>query len=218
MIRVLVADDQALIRGGLRMILADEPDMEVVGEAADGRAAVTMATSTRPDLVLMDIRMPRMDGVEATRLIRSMDPAPQVLVLTTFDLDENVFDTLRAGAAGFLLKDTAPEALVAAIREVVSGLGVLAPRATRRLIEHFAAAPVPGTRDLPGLDDLTEREHEVLLLVARARSNSEIAEELHLGDATVKTHVSHLLAKLGLRDRTQLVVAAYESGLVAPGT
>lgn len=219
MIRVLVVDDQALIRNGLRMVLADEQDMAVVGEAADGAVAVAMATATSPDVVLMDIRMPRMDGIAATEALLRRTPATKVLALTTFDVDELVFAMIRAGAAGFLLKDTGPEALVAAVRDIAAGDGALAPQAARRLIEQVAAqAPVAVTADpLPGLDQLTSREREVFARVARARTNAEIAVDLGLSETTVKTHVSRVLAKLDLRDRTQLVVAAYECGLVRPG-
>jgi DNA-binding NarL/FixJ family response regulator len=219
MIRILIVDDQAVIRHGLRSILSDEPDLEVIGEAGDGLTAVSMAAALRPDLVLMDLRMPRLDGIEATRRIRSAEVAPAVLVLTTFDLDEHVLAAFRAGAVGFVLKDTGAESLVSAVREVAAGNGALAPTATLRLIQYFAALPPPGEgrRPAAGMDSLTPREREVLQQVARALSNSEIAEALSLSEATVKTHISRVLSKLGMRDRTQLVVAAYEGGLVVPG-
>ncbi len=216
--RVLLADDQALVRTGFRLILNAEPGLEVVGEAADGRAAVDLARRVRPDVVLMDIRMPILDGIEATRALAgpgAPDPI-KVIILTTFDLDEHVVGALQAGASGFLLKDTPPEDLVRAIGVVASGDALLAPSVTRRLLERFASrkasSPPP-----PGLADLTEREHEVLLLVARGLTNAEIAEVLVLGETTVKTHVSRVLSKLDLRDRVQAVVLAYEAGLVQPG-
>jgi DNA-binding NarL/FixJ family response regulator len=223
-IRVIVVDDQALIRAGFRMILESEPDMTVVGEAADGLEAVELVPRAKPDVVLMDIRMPRLDGVEATARITAAPapPAPpKVLMLTTFDIDEYVFAALRAGASGFLLKDTPPEHLVDAVRLLAAGEGLLAPSVTRRLIEEFARLPGGGattTAAAPGLATLTEREREVLVLMARGRSNSEIADALHLGETTVKTHVGRVLMKLNLRDRVQAVVLAYECGLVTPGT
>lgn len=218
-IRVLLADDQALIRAGFRLILASEPGLEVVGEAADGRQAIDLARRVRPDVVLMDIRMPNVDGVEATRALAGagvQDPV-KVLILTTFDLDEYVLDALQAGASGFLLKDTPPEELVRAIHIVASGDAMLAPSVTRRLLDRFAAQRSPSHRPPSGLGELTERELEVLKLVARGLSNAEIAETLVLGETTVKTHVSRILSKLDLRDRVQAVVVAYEAGLVQPG-
>lgn len=216
MINILIADDQAMVRSGLRMILESEPDLVVVDEAADGAQAVRIAKRERPDVVLMDVRMPEMDGLEATRLISSDLDEVRVIVLTTFDIDEYVYGALRAGASGFLLKDAPADDLVAAIRVVAGGDALLAPSVTRRIIERFAAGPDPD-RTVEGLDDLTDRETEVLRLLARGLSNSEIAEELFVSEATVKTHVSHVLTKLGIRDRVQAVVAAYESGLVTPG-
>jgi DNA-binding NarL/FixJ family response regulator len=209
MIRVLLADDQSLVRAGFRMILGAEPDIEVVGEAADGREAVALARATAPDVVLMDVRMPEIDGIEATRQIAG---GPAVLVLTTFDLDAYVYEALRAGASGFLLKD-APEAqLVLGIRVVAQGGSLFAPAVTRRLIERFT-----GTTEPPSLDELTPREVEILTLIARGLSNAEIADSLIVSQHTVKSHVAHILGKLGLRDRVQAVVLAYEAGLVRPG-
>ena len=222
MIRVAVADDQALVRGGFSVLLRSADDIEVVGEAADGREAVALATSTKPDVMLMDIRMPEMDGLVATRHITSSSATAgtKVLILTTFDLDEYVFDALRAGASGFLLKDTLPEELLAAVRVIADGDALLAPRVTRRLIEQFATtAPTsPAAPPHPGLALLTEREHEVFAAVARGLSNAEIAEQLFMSHATAKTHVSRLLTKLDARDRAQLVMLAYESGVVVPGS
>ena len=216
-IRVGVVDDQALVRTGFVMILEVEPDIEVVFDAANGRAAVELVRRHRPDVVLMDIRMPELDGIEATRIITTEQPdGPCILMLTTFDLDEYVYDAIRAGASGFLLKDTPPDDLVAAVRVLAAGDALLAPSVTRRLIEQFAAGsttPVPA----PGLDDLTERETEVLKLMARGLSNAEIAARLFVGETTVKTHVSRVLMKLDVRDRVQAVVIAYDSGLVRPG-
>ena len=216
MIRVLLADDQGLVRAGFRMILRAEPDIEVVGEAGDGAEAVTRARETSPDVVLMDIRMPGVDGVEATRRIAAPD-GPRVLVLTTFDLDEYVYEALRAGASGFLLKDVPEEQLVAAIHVVAAGGSLFAPTVTRRLIEEFARR-VRAPERPPELDELTPREVEVLGLVARGLSNAEIAAQLVVSEHTTKTHVARLLMKLGLRDRVQAVVLAYESGMVRPGS
>jgi DNA-binding NarL/FixJ family response regulator len=217
MIRVVVADDQALVRSGFRLILQTQPDIEVVGEAADGREAVARAQEQRPDVVLMDIRMPGMDGLEATRRLMTTRNPPRVLMLTTFDLDEYVYDALRAGASGFLLKDVRPEQLADAVRAVASGDTLLAPAITRRLVEQYLRRPPPGSRAPSDLAALTDRELDVLRLVARGRSNQQIASTLFLGESTVKTHLSHLFAKLGLRDRAQAVVLAYESGLIQPG-
>jgi DNA-binding NarL/FixJ family response regulator len=216
MIRVAVVDDQALVRAGFRMILEAEQDMTVVGEAGDGREAVDLVARAAPEVVLMDIRMPVMDGVEATAHI-TRDGGPRVLMLTTFDLDDYVYAALRAGASGFLLKDTPPELLVDAVRVVAAGDALLAPSVTRKLIEEFARRPAPSDTPHPGIDQLTEREVEVLRLMARGRSNAEIAEQLYVGETTVKTHVGRVLTKLGVRDRVQAVVMAYECGLVVPG-
>lgn len=216
-IRVFLVDDQQMVRGGFRMLVESQPDLTVVGEAGDGAEAVQQLAVTRADVVLMDVRMPRLDGVEATRVITGRGEVPRVIVLTTFDLDEYAFAAIKAGAAAFLLKDAAPEDLLTAIRTVHAGDSVVAPSTTRRLLEHFAAAlPDPGgamTAD-DRLAVLTEREREVLVEVARGRSNTEIAGDLVVAEATVKTHVSRLLAKTGARDRVQLVVLAYETGLV----
>jgi DNA-binding NarL/FixJ family response regulator len=217
-IRIVIADDQAVVRSGFRAILEDEPDLEVVGDAEDGFAAVEVARSRSADVVLMDIRMPRLDGLEATR--RLAGPGVQqpvdVIVVTTFDLDDYVFGALRAGAAGFLLKDASPETLTAAIRAVANGHGLIAPQVTRRLIARFAAAtPDPARRH--ELERLSEREREVLLEIARGRSNSQIARRLFIEEATVKSHVSSILLKLGLHSRVQAVILAYETGLVSPG-
>jgi DNA-binding NarL/FixJ family response regulator len=216
-IRVLLVDDQPLLRTGFRLILQTEPDIEVVGEAGDGEVALAQARALHPDIVLMDIRMPRMDGVEATRRLGELDAPPRVLVLTTYDLDEYVVESLRAGASGFLLKDVPADDLVDAVRVVHRGEAVVAPRITRRLLDRFARQ-LPATTTAPPtpLPTLTEREHQVLLLVARGLSNAEIAAELVLSETTVKTHVSNVLMKLGLRDRVQAVVLAYERGLVTP--
>jgi DNA-binding NarL/FixJ family response regulator len=216
-IRVLVADDQALVRAGFRAILEVQEDLEVVGEAADGGEAVDSARELRPDVVLMDVRMPRVDGIEATRRLLRDGQAPRVLMLTTFDLDEYVYEALKAGASGFLLKDAPRDQLVGAVRTVAAGDALLAPALVRRLIEDFVRRPAPGAGPPAELDDLTERELEVLTLIARGFANAEIAARLFVSEATVRTHVTHILAKLGLRDRVQAVVLAYESGLVQPG-
>jgi DNA-binding NarL/FixJ family response regulator len=214
--RVVIADDQALVRGGFRMILDAKEDMEVVGEAGDGAEAVALTERERPDVVLMDVRMPDVDGIEATRRIVSSGSPARVVVLTTYDVDEFVFAALRAGASGFLLKDVRPPELVEAIRIVARGDALLAPSVTRRLLDRFAGA-LPEDAGPPGeLEELTEREREVLRFVALALSNAEIAARLHLTEATVKTHVSSVLRKLGLRDRVQAVVFAYDVGLVRP--
>jgi DNA-binding NarL/FixJ family response regulator len=217
-IQVLIADDQAMVRAGLSLILRPYEDIEIVGEAGDGHEAVEAARRLRPDVVLMDVRMPRMDGIEATRrlLAAGAPHHPRVLVLTTFDLDEYVYDALRAGAGGFMLKDEPPDRLLAGIRIVAAGDALLAPTVTRRLIEEFVRRPTPDSFDGSRLAELTEREHEILELLARGRSNDEIAAELVLSRATVKTHVGNIFMKLGLRDRAQAVVYAYESGLVRP--
>jgi DNA-binding NarL/FixJ family response regulator len=217
-IRVLIVDDQALVRGGFRMILDGQKDIEVCGEASDGREALRVAAEIAPDVVLMDIRMPELDGIEATRrLLASSKHEARVLVLTTFDLDEYVYEAMRAGASGFMLKDVDPEELVHGVRVVNAGDALLAPAITRRLIEQFTRRPPPGTDPPPGLEELTSRELDVLRLIARGMSNKEIGEALFLSPATVKTHVARILSKLDLRDRTQAVVLAYESGLVQPG-
>jgi DNA-binding NarL/FixJ family response regulator len=217
-IRVVVADDQALVRGGFRVLVDSAPDLSVVGEASDGAQAVAVATRERPDVILMDIRMPAMDGLEATRRILAADRehAVRVIILTTFDLDEYVFAALKAGASGFLLKDTPPAALLAGIRTVAGGDALLSPSVTRHLIEEYVRRPAPTNSPPPQLDGLTEREVEVLGLVAKGWSNAEIAERLHVSPATAKTHLSRLLMKLGARDRAQLIVLAYETGLVSP--
>jgi DNA-binding NarL/FixJ family response regulator len=220
-IAVLVADDQALVRAGFRMVLEVEEDIAVVGEAATGEQAIHNATRLKPDVVLMDIRMPLLDGIAATRQITQGPGArsgARVLILTTFDLDEYVYDALDAGASGFVLKDSPPDQLVNAIRVVARGEALLAPSVTSRLIEQFARTRALRREPPPGLDELTARELEVFTLVARGKSNAEIAAELVVSDSTVKTHVTRLLSKLGLRDRAQAVVLAYESGLVRPGT
>jgi DNA-binding NarL/FixJ family response regulator/class 3 adenylate cyclase len=218
-VRVLIVDDQALVRTGFRMILEAEPDLEVVGEAADGREAIEQARRFSPDVVLMDVRMPEVDGIEATRqLLAAPDATAKVVMLTTFDMDEYVYEALRAGASGFLLKDVPPEQLVAGIRAVASGDALLAPSVTRRVIEEFVRRPPESVRASPAqLAELTARELEVLKLIARGLSNAEIATELFVSETTVKTHVAHVLMKLQLRDRVQAVVLAYESGLVQPG-
>jgi len=217
-ISVLLVDNQALLRTGLRIVIDSEPDLTVIGEAGDGIEAVAKVGSLDPDVVLMDVRMPRMDGIEATAAIAAGHPRSRVLILTTFDIDQYVYDGLRAGASGFLLKDAAPEALTDAIRTVASGEAVLAPTATSRLVQQFLDRPAEGRPQSDGvIDALTEREREVFLLVAQGLSNREIAAELTLSEHTVKIHVARILAKLELRDRVQAVVLAYESGLVPRG-
>jgi DNA-binding NarL/FixJ family response regulator len=218
MTTVLIADDQALVRVGLHKILDAEPDTTVVGEAADGEEAVDAARTLRPDLVLMDIRMPVLDGIEATRRIVRDRPDTRVLILTTFGLDRYVYDSLRAGASGFMLKDAPPEEIVAAVRIVANGDAMLAPAVTRAVIEEFARQPpAPEPAQPPALDELTAREREVLDLLARGHSNPEICRRLVISEATAKTHVAHILQKLGLRDRVQAVIYAYERGLITPG-
>ncbi|HEX3647238.1 MAG TPA: response regulator transcription factor [Pseudonocardiaceae bacterium] len=216
MIRVLLVDDQELMRMGFRMVLGAQDDIDVVGEAGDGERAVELARELRPDVVLMDVRMPVLDGVEATRRITALGLA-KVLVMTTFDLDEYALSALRSGASGFLLKDTQPADLVSSLRAVASGDAVVAPSVTRRLLDRFLGAAGAELRDATVLDALTDREREVLVLIAKGLSNTEIASRLFLSEATVKTHVGRILAKLGLRDRVQAVVLAYETGLVRPG-
>jgi DNA-binding NarL/FixJ family response regulator len=217
MIRVLIADDQAVVRGGLRMILEAPGDIEVVGEASDGAEAIELVRSLKPDVTLMDIRMPSVDGIEATRRIMESTDRARVLVLTTYGLDENVYAALQAGAAGFLVKTDSPEALVDAVRVVAMGDSLLGRETTRRLIERFLSGPPPNAPLPPKLLALTEREREVLGLIAGGLSNAEIAATLFVSEGTVKTHVAHILSKLGLRDRVQAVVLAYECGLVHPG-
>jgi DNA-binding NarL/FixJ family response regulator len=214
MIRVLVADDQALVRAGFRVLIESDSELEVVGEASDGAQAVQLTAEQHPDVVLMDIRMPTMDGLEATRRIGALQSPPQVLILTTFDLDEYVFAALKGGASGFLLKDTPPADLLAGIRTIAAGEALLAPSVTRHLIEEYVRRPEPGASPPTELTGLTERELEVLTHVARGQSNAEIAATLFVTPATVKTHLSRLLTKLESRDRAQLIVIAYESGLV----
>jgi DNA-binding NarL/FixJ family response regulator len=216
-ISVLVADDQALVRAGFRAILDEQDDLDVVGEAKDGGEAVAIARELRPDVVLMDVRMPGVDGIEATQRLLRDGEAPRVLILTTFDLDEYVYEALKAGASGFLLKDAPRDQLVGAVRTVAAGEALLAPALVRRLIEDFVRRPAPGALSPAELDDLTARELEVLTLVARGLANAEIATRLFVSEATVRTHVTHILAKLGLRDRVQAVVLAYESGLIRAG-
>ncbi|GAA3426156.1 response regulator [Streptosporangium sandarakinum] len=215
-IRVLIADDQGMVRTGFTVFLSSQPDIEVVGEAADGREAMARTAELRPDVVLMDVRMPVMDGLAATRAILDADgPKPKVLILTTFDLDDYVYEALRAGASGFLLKDASAQQLAEAVRVVASGDALLAPSVTRRLISEFARVGPRRPRARPA--DITERETEVLTLIAQGRSNQEIAEQLVVSEQTVKTHVGRILAKLDLRDRAQAIVYAYETGLVRPG-
>jgi DNA-binding NarL/FixJ family response regulator len=210
-IRVLVADDQSMVRAGFRMLLADEPDIEVVAEAGNGLEAIDKTTRFRPTVVLMDIRMPELDGLEATRRILAADDAPRILILTTFDLDDYVYDALCAGASGFVLKDDPPEQLLSAIRIVAGGDALLSPAVTKHVIDQFTRTP---RRERPKqLDDLTERELEVFRLIARGLSNAEIAEQLFISDTTVKTHITHILQKLDLRDRVQAVVLAHQTGL-----
>jgi DNA-binding NarL/FixJ family response regulator len=217
--RVLIVDDQSLVRAGFRMILESEPEIEVVGEAADGLTAVLAARETHPDVILMDVRMPNVDGLEATRrLLEGNESGPRILILTTFDVDEYVYEALRAGASGFLLKDTPPEQLVEAIRIVAGGDALLSPVVTRRVIAEFVRRPpAAALQPAPGLDDLTARELEILRLIARGLSNAEIAAEAFVSETTVKTHVARILMKLRLRDRVQAVVFAYEHGIVQAG-
>lgn len=217
MIRILLVDDQEMVRVGFRMILQAEDGLAVVGEAADGAAAVDLADRAKADVVLMDVRMPRMDGIEACQRIRERHPDTRVMMLTTFDLHDHVHAALRAGASGFMLKDAPAEQLVDAIRIIAGGDALLAPSVTQALIDEIARQPKSDRSSYPGVDTLTERELEVIRLMATGRSNSEIATQLYLGEATVKTHVGRILAKLGARDRVQAVVIAYESGLVTPG-
>ena len=216
-VRVLLVDDQALVRAGFRMILDAEPDIEVIGEAADGVEAVDFVRLNNTDVVLMDVRMPNLDGIEATRRILGLDGETKVLMLTTFDMDEYVYEALRAGASGFLLKDVPPEQLVSAILVVAQGEALLSPSVTRRVIEEFTKRPPQREGPPPEIADLTAREVEVLQLIARGLSNAEIAKELFVSETTVKTHVARVLMKCNLRDRVQAVVLAYESGLIRPG-
>jgi DNA-binding NarL/FixJ family response regulator len=211
MIRVLVADDQSMVRAGFRLLLSDEEDIEVISEASDGLEAVEKAASYRPTIVLMDIRMPRLDGLEATRRILAADRTARILILTTFDLDEYVYEALRAGASGFVLKDEPPEVLLSAIRTVAGGDALLSPSITKRVIERFTRMPLPAPPK--EVDELTAREKEILRLVANGLSNAEIGEEVYISETTVKTHVTHILQKLGLRDRVQAVVLAYQTRL-----
>ncbi len=217
MTKVVICDDEALVREGFRLILEAQPDIEVVGEAANGREAVEQVALRKPDVVLMDIRMPGMDGIEATRRILARERAPQILILTTFDLDEYVYRALSAGASGFLLKNAPPAELADAVRTVARGEALLAPEVVGRLVERFVQQPPPSEGPPAELSELTARELEVLRLIARGRSNAEIADELVLSGATVKTHVNRIFGKLGLRERAQAVVLAYETGLVRPG-
>jgi DNA-binding NarL/FixJ family response regulator len=219
--RVVIADDQQLVRAGFAMILGAQPDIEIVGEAGDGAEAIRVVRAVRPDVVLMDVRMPELDGLAATRELLSKGRVgrhvPKILILTTFDVDDYVYQALAAGASGFLLKDTPPEQLVDAVRSIAAGDSLLAPTVTRRLIEHFVSGRAMREHPPDGMDELTPREVEVFRLVARGLSNTEIARELVVSEATVKTHVARILLKLGLRDRVQVVVTAYESGIVRPG-
>jgi DNA-binding NarL/FixJ family response regulator len=217
MTRVALVDDQLLVRTGFRLILDLEPDMEVVGEASDGAECLRMVAREHPDVVLMDIRMPVLDGIQTTRRLAESGSSSKVLVLTTFDLDEYVYDAMRAGASGFLLKDAPREQLVAGIRVVARGESLLAPSVTRRVIERFVRLPAPGSGPVGAVAKLSGREQQVVRLLARGFTNAEIARELFVGEATVKTHVARLLAKLGVRDRIQAVILAYESGFVQPG-
>jgi DNA-binding NarL/FixJ family response regulator len=217
MTRVVLADDQELVRRGFRLILELEDDVEVIGEAADGAEALRLTRELDPDVVVLDIRMPELDGIEVTRRLQQSGSNARVLILTTFDLNEYVYEAMLAGASGFLLKDVPSDQFVAAVHTVAAGDALLAPTLTRRLIEHFVRRPPPGTTRPHGVDELTERELEVLRLLARGLSNTEIAAALFLGEATIKTHVGRILQKLALRDRVQAVVFAYESGLIQPG-
>jgi DNA-binding NarL/FixJ family response regulator len=214
-IRVLVADDQSMVRAGFRMLLGGEPDIEVVAEAATGREAIAKADRFNPTVVLMDIRMPEMDGLEATRRILATEGAPRILILTTFALDEYIYDALSAGASGFVLKDDPPEQLIEAVRTVAAGDALLSPEVTKRVIRQFNRLPRPSRPQ--GFEELTAREHEIFRLIAGGLSNSEIARELVISDSTVKSHITHILQKLGLRDRVQLVVLAYRAGLIDTG-
>jgi DNA-binding NarL/FixJ family response regulator len=217
MIRVMLVDDQEMVRVGFRMILEAESDFSIVGEAGDGAAAIEIAKRVKPDVILMDVRMPRVDGIEACAAIRDQHPSTMVMMLTTFDLDDYVHAALRAGASGFMLKDAPAEQLVEAIRVIARGDALLAPSVTRALIDEIARLPDTSVDSFPGVGELTERELDVIKLMARGESNREIADDLFVGEATVKTHVGRILAKLGARDRVQAVVVAYESGLVVPG-
>ena len=216
-IRVVVADDQGMVRSGFTTLLNAQPDINVIGEAVNGQEAIARAAELRPDVILMDVRMPVLDGLQATRRISALDVRPRILILTTFDLDDYVYEALRAGASGFLLKDASASELAEAVRVVAAGDGLLAPSVTRRLIAEFARLGAPRSPDRKNLKDLTDRETEVLALVARGMTNGEIAARLFVAEQTIKTHVSRVLTKLGLRDRAQAVVFAYETGLVRPG-
>lgn len=216
MTRVLIVDDERVVRSGLRMILEAQPDIEVVGEAGDGREAIECIRTLDPDVVLMDIRMPVLDGIETTRRIATQDRRPRVIVLTTYGVDENVYAALKVGAAGFLMKTDSPEELIQAVRAVDAGESLLGRATTRRLIEHFLSGPSPSAPPPPELTTLTDRELDVLKLVARGFSNAEVAQELYISEGTVKTHVARILSKLGLRDRVQAVVFVYECGLIQP--